>query len=827
MANWSNLKASVASVIKTNGNQEITGKVLQNILTTIISNLGENSTYAGIATPDTNPGNPDGNVFYLATEAGTYSNFNGIEIKNGEATILEWKGSWVKKTVGLATTDVGKKVGLNFSLNPLKECTIKNNTISIPFLRIGTSGYDEFYDVTDYEQDGLTGNFDYIVADLSDGVATLSKGTLTNAFREEETWSHFVLCFKNDKKWCSRYAVIQSIIDNSYPYIEDNFYIGNNLFTIGNNDEITITFLRWCTPLKEELSITGIKIKDNSQIFTTPVPKAYAYIIANINKNNITLEYVPIEYIGGSPNYPWLIDYSQKRFPIMTYAEGLWQSHFPSIQKAIEQAYRNRKQSKLLCPGNIPYSFAYDLVSIPFIRCVYNGGFVDAHDVNIGGLGGSMSYLVVDIDETLQISKGTKDLAWQEEETDTHFVLCYKHDNLWFSKFPQLTQKIIECGQNVMPSFWVVDPNGGGDYTDLKECINSITSNNAAIQKVVVKNGIYDYSNDGDNIGVLIKNNVIIEGESQDVKIIKRDTEFAWGKATMDIDTSTILTYACVRNVTVISKGCKCPIHVDSQMFRGTICIENVNLINESELGTEDNPVDGEANCFALGFSKNCHVKLIGVRANGKLWAHNSLNSCTNSTFELIGCNCRVIQIGDISSGGNDKVIIKGCTAEQLQLLWFSELTGDNYRQSFTYELHGNNIERMVVDTHTENKDALQTFYGGHYPAILENYKYMQCNAPLLIGNLVYEDKINHVSIYTLGKKFAGVVVENSFNNNCLVQRKGIVNVTGNANSESINFGDPVAINSDNKFEKSSQDIIGYAVSELSSGEGKLLVKII
>lgn len=103
MANWQILKAAIADVIKTNGNQEITGQVLQSVLNNIISNLGANATFAGIATPATNPGVPDGNVFYLATEAGIYANFNGIEIATGEAVILEWKGSWVKKTSGFAT----------------------------------------------------------------------------------------------------------------------------------------------------------------------------------------------------------------------------------------------------------------------------------------------------------------------------------------------------------------------------------------------------------------------------------------------------------------------------------------------------------------------------------------------------------------------------------------------------------------------------------------------------------------------------------------------------------------------------------------------------
>ena len=119
MANWSELKAAVASIVKTNGNKEITGQLLQNVLNNIISNVGLNSSFAGIATPGTNPGTPDGNVFYLAATAGTYSNFNGIVIEDGEAVILEWKGSWEKKDSGFATkeklSELGEKIVLNLS----------------------------------------------------------------------------------------------------------------------------------------------------------------------------------------------------------------------------------------------------------------------------------------------------------------------------------------------------------------------------------------------------------------------------------------------------------------------------------------------------------------------------------------------------------------------------------------------------------------------------------------------------------------------------------------------------------------------------------------
>ena len=93
MANWTTLKKAIASVIKTNGNQEITGQLLQNVLNNIVSSVGENATFAGIATPATSPGTPDGPVFYIASQAGVYSNFGNTEIDN--AGIFTWDGtSW-------------------------------------------------------------------------------------------------------------------------------------------------------------------------------------------------------------------------------------------------------------------------------------------------------------------------------------------------------------------------------------------------------------------------------------------------------------------------------------------------------------------------------------------------------------------------------------------------------------------------------------------------------------------------------------------------------------------------------------------------------------
>lgn len=139
MKNWSILKAAIAKSIKNNSNQEITGQVLQNVLNSIVSSVGENSTFVGIATPTTSPGAPDGPVFYLATEAGVYANFNSIEITSGEVAILEWKGSWTKKTTGLATlkqlSDLENKSATKENLSSYKSALIHDDTSLYKYLK--------------------------------------------------------------------------------------------------------------------------------------------------------------------------------------------------------------------------------------------------------------------------------------------------------------------------------------------------------------------------------------------------------------------------------------------------------------------------------------------------------------------------------------------------------------------------------------------------------------------------------------------------------------------------------------------------------------------
>lgn len=102
MANFQNLLDSIASVIHQNGNQEITGEVLKSTLQSMVSVLGANATFGGIAHISDKPGTPDGPVVYIASDVGTYPNFGALEILTDELAVFVWNptaGTWSKESI--------------------------------------------------------------------------------------------------------------------------------------------------------------------------------------------------------------------------------------------------------------------------------------------------------------------------------------------------------------------------------------------------------------------------------------------------------------------------------------------------------------------------------------------------------------------------------------------------------------------------------------------------------------------------------------------------------------------------------------------------------
>lgn len=159
MANWIKLKKAIADVIKTNGNEEITGAIMQQTLISIVDNLGSNAQFGGVAVPSTVPADTDGSVFYLASTQGTYPNFNNIEVDASEIAVFtkDTAGTWVKTSL------------------PIQHPTIKKPLLIGGNVAAVTKGTGVVLSVPTLNADGTE-----TVSELSIEAATLSNnGTMT------------------------------------------------------------------------------------------------------------------------------------------------------------------------------------------------------------------------------------------------------------------------------------------------------------------------------------------------------------------------------------------------------------------------------------------------------------------------------------------------------------------------------------------------------------------------------------------------------------------------------------------------------------------------
>ena len=105
MANYQLLKADIDKKVYQNGGQEITGANLNAVLNAMVTTLGAEYQFAGVATIDTKPGAPDAKVFYIANGKGSYTNFGGLEVTEDDVVVLYWDSSWHKVSTGIASQE--------------------------------------------------------------------------------------------------------------------------------------------------------------------------------------------------------------------------------------------------------------------------------------------------------------------------------------------------------------------------------------------------------------------------------------------------------------------------------------------------------------------------------------------------------------------------------------------------------------------------------------------------------------------------------------------------------------------------------------------------
>lgn len=105
MANYANLLATIAANIYTNGKQKVTAAMVKTAMNAAVTSLGAGYQFMGVAHPaDTPSGYADLRAFWLAGEAGTYTNFGGLTLADGEVAVIKYDGNgWSKEVTGAAT----------------------------------------------------------------------------------------------------------------------------------------------------------------------------------------------------------------------------------------------------------------------------------------------------------------------------------------------------------------------------------------------------------------------------------------------------------------------------------------------------------------------------------------------------------------------------------------------------------------------------------------------------------------------------------------------------------------------------------------------------
>lgn len=100
MANYRELVALIDAYINRNGMKAITGLVLNGVLNEMVGQLGCGYPVMGAAVPTDNPGTPSSPGAWFAAEPGTYTNFGGITVDEGELALLVFDHGWSKTDIG-------------------------------------------------------------------------------------------------------------------------------------------------------------------------------------------------------------------------------------------------------------------------------------------------------------------------------------------------------------------------------------------------------------------------------------------------------------------------------------------------------------------------------------------------------------------------------------------------------------------------------------------------------------------------------------------------------------------------------------------------------
>lgn len=210
----------------------------------------------------------------------------------------------------------------------------------------------------------------------------------------------------------------------------------------------------------------------------------------------------------------------------------------------------------------------------------------------------------------------------------------------------------------------VVDINGNGDFTDIKSALDSITDNSKKNRYVIsVKPGTYDIS-DTSLPYLGFKNYVEIIGEHKTRCIVanrKSSTTYNAEYSVFDPNYyADRIEYSAIKNMTLISEGGKCPVHIDTDYNHlvdgGVIRIENCVLRDMNNPNTMTN-FSASGNIWGgvnVGLGGGQSVEVYNCDSNGIIYAHTRPNQSKGCKFDVRNCICQYGQVADLLDNSND-----------------------------------------------------------------------------------------------------------------------------------------------------------------------------
>lgn len=242
------------------------------VLEDYIQHLKKTHTFAGIATPATNPGVPDGPVFYIAKQIGVYSNFNNIEIQSNDICLFTYFNNiWVKESILSAYTKT--------ALNKASSGNYTNTYIS-KATKVG--GYIEV--VQTQGSVSCTNLLGIRRAEFSDYTFRLE-----NLYRREEIAPSYCILDKN-------YKVLSIIKGVNSADINTNDLDKNAYYIVANSESITEVVTSTNSVLDtgvsvktilDSIRINDVETKVKSNKLEIDNIKTHNYQVSTITTKNI------------------------------------------------------------------------------------------------------------------------------------------------------------------------------------------------------------------------------------------------------------------------------------------------------------------------------------------------------------------------------------------------------------------------------------------------------------------------------------------------------------------------------------------------------------